>query len=333
MGGLTSVIISGDIISVSDSLFSHCSNMKTVSLPESVTSIGLNAFDSCSSLVAVTLSEGLSSIGEYAFQYCSSLTQMNLPSSLIYIGRSAFNHCSSLTEIDIPKGVTRINGYTFTSCSSLAIVTLPSTVTSIEDQAFVLCRSLTEIIIPEKVNDIKFAAFSGCDLLTRFTFMGDAPAVGIAAFESVGSGFTFYYLSGSSGFTSPTWSGHPSVMIDENQYPAASWLLTHHMDYDTGLNQDLNSDGVSLLMAYALNLNPNIRLTGDLPQVIVSGSSMNMTFYGLAQGVSYRVETSENLIDWDDSDVIRSNPDASGLVTAMADVEASNAFMRLVVIQ
>lgn len=48
--------------------------------------------------------------------------------------------------------------------------------------------------------------------------------------------------------------GYPSVEIDESEYPAASWLLQQDMWYDLNLQQDLNGDGVDLLMACALNL-------------------------------------------------------------------------------
>ena len=46
------------------------------------------------------------------------------------------------------------------------------------------------------------------------------------------------------------------MRIDERACPAAPWLVSHGLPYDTDLNQDLNGDGVTLLMAYALGLDP-----------------------------------------------------------------------------
>ena len=50
-------------------------------------------------------------------------------------------------------------------------------------------------------------------------------------------------------------------MINEAVYPAASWLLKINLPYDTSLQQDLDGDGVSLLLAYALNLDPRLNLS------------------------------------------------------------------------
>jgi hypothetical protein len=60
--------------------------------------------------------------------------------------------------------------------------------------------------------------------------------------------------------------GFPSVMIDPTTHPAGLWLLEHDLAHDADLQQYLNSDGVPLLMAYALNLDPNLNLSSSLPQ-------------------------------------------------------------------
>ncbi len=67
-------------------MFSSCSGLTSITIPNSVTSIGAYAFESCSSLSSITIGNGVTSIGDYAFRYCSSLTDVycyaeNVPST------------------------------------------------------------------------------------------------------------------------------------------------------------------------------------------------------------------------------------------------------------
>ena len=75
--------------------------IKTVSIPDSVTEIGDSAFYECSSLEKVSLGKGskLKTIGEYAFSSCVRLTSITLPKGLETIDRSAFDHCFRLVEV------------------------------------------------------------------------------------------------------------------------------------------------------------------------------------------------------------------------------------------
>lgn len=60
----------------------------------------------CSNLISVTIPESVNSIGEAAFAYCSSLTSVNIPASVNYIENWAFLECTDLTSVyymaDIP---------------------------------------------------------------------------------------------------------------------------------------------------------------------------------------------------------------------------------------
>lgn len=135
----------------------------------------------------------------------------------------------------------------------------------------------------------------------------------------------------STGFTSPTWGGYPAVEIDEATYPAASWLLGHGLDFDTDLNQGLNGDGVSLLMAYALNLDPHHGPRGSMPAVVAEETGMSITFYGVAPGVTYTGWTSTDLENWTTEGVTLSEPDADGVRTAFVERDGQQRFLRFTV--
>ena len=137
-----------------------------------VTSIGDEAFEDCSNLQSVTIPDSVTSIGDFAFRDCSNLTSITIPDNVTYSSVSAFSNCSNLTSVTIGNGVTSIGPEAFYGCDSLTSVTIPNSVTSIGDWAFFSCDSLTSITIPYGVTSIGDSAFSGCTGLADVYFEG-----------------------------------------------------------------------------------------------------------------------------------------------------------------
>ena len=150
--------------------FANKSNLKNITIGNSVTSIGYEAFQGCSSLTAIEIPGSVTSIGYSAFSGCSSLTAIEIPGSVTSIGYSAFSGCSSLTSISIPNSVTSIDEYTFYGCSGLTSITIPNSVISIGYYAFYGCSRLKSIEIPGSVSSISSTTFSGCSVLTSMVF-------------------------------------------------------------------------------------------------------------------------------------------------------------------
>ena len=162
-----SVIYNGKTYSVTSigyAAFRYCSDLTSVTIPNSVTEIGNEAFWNCSSLTSVTIGNSVTEIGSSAFYYCSSLTSVTIPNSVTSIGEKAFYYCSSLTSVTIGNSVTSIGNFAFYNCSSLTSVTIPNSVTEIGSSAFYNCSSLTSVTIPNSVTEIGNAAFSGTNL-------------------------------------------------------------------------------------------------------------------------------------------------------------------------
>ena len=130
-----------------------------------VTTIGDSAFSVCTNLTSITIPDSVTSICDYAFYGCTSLTNVTIPDSVTSIGNSTFIHCTGLTSVTIGNNVTSIGSNAFYDCSSLASVTIGNSVTSIDDSAFFGCKSLTRVTIPEGVTSIGNGAFSGCSNL------------------------------------------------------------------------------------------------------------------------------------------------------------------------
>ena len=125
----------------------------------SVTSIGSDAFWGCSDLTSVTIPNSVTSIGKEAFRGCSGLTSVTIPNSVTSIDYQTFQGCSGLTSVTIPNSVTSIGTYAFYGCSSLTSVTIPNNVTSIGGGAFYGCSGLTSVTIPNSVTGIYSRAF------------------------------------------------------------------------------------------------------------------------------------------------------------------------------
>ena len=174
-GNLKSVTIPNSVTSIGQYAFYECLNLTSVLIPNSVTSIGNSTFSGCSNLISVTI-PNVTSIGIGVFWRCSSLTSITIPNSVTSIGGGAFRDCSSLTSVIIPNSVTRIEKYAFEECRSLTNIEIPNSVTSIGGGVFRGCSSLTSIYIPNSVTSIEFCAFEECSNLTIYCKAAEKPS-------------------------------------------------------------------------------------------------------------------------------------------------------------
>ena len=148
------------VTSIGDMALTYCSNVTSITIPESVTSIGMDAFMYCSSLTSIIIPESVTDIGSYAFYECNRLADITLSKGLKTIAHGAFSGCSSLTSITLPENLTLIGGSAFSNCSSLTAVTIPKSIMSITESAFSGCSSLSDVYCyAEKVPSTNANAF------------------------------------------------------------------------------------------------------------------------------------------------------------------------------
>ena len=161
------------VTSIGYCAFIECTNLKEITIPDSVTSIGYGAFAYCVVLTSITVDKNNAnySSDEYGvlfnkdktelIQYPTgnSRTSYIIPDSVTSIGELAFYCCTSLTEITIPDSVKSIGDAAFGICTNLKEITISDSVTSIGAGAFVYCDSLTEVTIPANVTEIGANAF------------------------------------------------------------------------------------------------------------------------------------------------------------------------------
>lgn len=180
---LSSIALPDSVTEIERNAFFE-TGLRNIQLPEKLTLIGAYAFCNCKNLEQVQLPSQLKELGNGAFSSCENLTQIQLPAQLNKLGTDAFRNCTSLDKIDIPAGLTQIEPDTFCN-TGLTSVTLHEGLTKIEDGAFHDCLKLKKIRIPKSVTDI-----GGLALGIRYN-------MGNGAEEVIPGGFTVEGYTGS----------------------------------------------------------------------------------------------------------------------------------------
>ena len=225
----------------------YAGNSTTYAIPSEVegkkiTVIGYDAFNGCTELTSVTIPDSITRIESRAFYDCASLETIAIPASVTEIYWQAFYNCTSLKEVTIPKSVTYIkdeafgyyytdsweikkvdgfkinyvkntqghlyatkNGFSDETClttyehddGTLAIVeyagndeifVIPDEidgkkVTGIDNAAFSDCTKLTSVTIPDGVTEIDWQAFYGCTSLETVIIPESVTSIDGRAFD------------------------------------------------------------------------------------------------------------------------------------------------------
>ncbi len=154
------------VISIGKAAFNYCTELNSVTIPQSVITISERAFFYCSSLKSVSIPNGVIFIGDHAFEGCTNLSSVNIPTEITSIGIGVFSSCESLKNVTLPSKVTSIGGSAFSHCISLESIEFPDGVTNIERDAFYGCSGLEYVVIPNSLTSIGYMAFEGCSGLT-----------------------------------------------------------------------------------------------------------------------------------------------------------------------
>ena len=170
------------LTSIAANSFNGCSNLTTITIPESVTSINISAFADCVALKSVYLSEGLTSIRSTAFKGCTSLTTLVIPKSVSSIGSQAFAE-TGLSSVTILCN--EIGSNWFANITTLTNVVLSENITTIGNSAFKGCTGLTDFQFTN-VATIGSSAFEGCTGIKSLVFPASVTTIRNSAFKNSG---------------------------------------------------------------------------------------------------------------------------------------------------
>lgn len=157
---VTSITIPESVTTIRDSAFGK-TGITEIVIPASVTTMEISPFEYCESLTTVVMNASVSTLPQNCFYYCTALTDVTINSNITSLEPGVFNGCSSLVSVDLPDTLTAIPDNCFYCCSSLASVEIPETVISIGSSAFYGCSSLDHLELPEGLKTIGGSAFSG----------------------------------------------------------------------------------------------------------------------------------------------------------------------------
>ncbi len=143
------------VTTIRDMAFSGRNELKSITIPDSVTSIGGRAFDNCDGLASVCYTGDIAGWCEITFGDVMS-------NPTVYVDNLYINNALIAGELTIPDNVKEIKAYAFNNYDKLTSVTIPNSVTSIGYRAFYVCEGLTSVSIPDSITSIGESAFDGC---------------------------------------------------------------------------------------------------------------------------------------------------------------------------
>ena len=274
-----------DVICIDISAFEFCTDLVSISIPESVIKIGgRQVFQGCPSLSSITVASGNTVydsrnncnaiIETSSNKLIEGCTNTVIPNNVITIGEDAFNG-RSLTTITIPESVTTIEEQAFYGCSNLSSITIPSSVTTIGYAAFSECSNLpvvnniryadtylVEVVDPtqslyqikEGTRFIGDFAFSQSEL-SSISIPESVISIGIGAFADCPNLMSINIPEGVTNFGTGAFSGCPNLPVDNNIRYADTYLIEA---IDKSLTEYQIKDGTRIIGTSAFSYCPNL---------------------------------------------------------------------------
>ncbi|MBQ9677657.1 MAG: leucine-rich repeat domain-containing protein [Prevotella sp.] len=206
---VTDYVLGEGVSQIGDNAFYNCSQLKSVSLPKSLTTVFNNAFYGCTNLTDVTIAD----IGSW----CDVKFYSDKSNPLYFTKKFYVDGMGEITELVIPEGTEIIKSYAFYNCENFVSVSIPESMKEVERDAFSGCTNLnkvniksieswlniewtysslrnvkhlfyndgteiTSLTIPEGITEIKDHAFVNCIGLISVTLPYNFKSVGMDAF-------------------------------------------------------------------------------------------------------------------------------------------------------
>lgn len=145
------IVFDAPVTTIGAQAFYSKTDLKSITLPQSLTTIGDQAFRNCTALETISIPDSVMSVGAYAFRQCVALSKFegNLASSdgkCLIVGNSLAGFAQSgITTYSLPDGITGIDGYVFYQNTQIKSLTIPASVTQIGAHSFSMCSNLSEL--------------------------------------------------------------------------------------------------------------------------------------------------------------------------------------------
>lgn len=206
------------VTTLAENCFNGCTQLETVTIPDSVTTIYSYAFQGCSMLETIAIPQAVAKIEDFAFEGCLSLQEITVadgnetyyaedgilfkdgisrtlvrypqsktdtsyktPDKCGTISPWAFTDCRYLEKLEFTK-VSAIGADVCMNCTALQKVTICDDVPELIGAGFAYCSSLRSVKLPERLTQIGDRCFFGDAALSEINFPAKLESVGEQAF-------------------------------------------------------------------------------------------------------------------------------------------------------
>lgn len=135
------------VVAIGDYGLSNCPDLKSVTLPPTVSRVWNYAFDN-SGIETITIPPTVTTLGSNLFSNTPRLVTVNFPENCTQILNYDFYN-SAIQYINFPSSMMEIGSYAFEKCSNLKSITFPKSIKNIDEKAFWQCSNLTDITVED----------------------------------------------------------------------------------------------------------------------------------------------------------------------------------------
>ena len=311
-----------------ESAFSDCKNLKSLTIPNSVTQLGqiLTGISTIEYLELPMLGEGTYQMlvylfgsndytySKYSYYMPQSLKEVVLNGYINYISSYAFYGCEYIESITLPSSVTEIESNAFYNCKSLKNIKLDNVLT-IGDSAFYGCKSLDSIDL-SNTSSVGNEAFYGCSSIKNITFKNGSMSFGYQAFSNCSSltevnmlnttiESASYELFSFCENLETVYLPFDATTIYESMFANCTNLAELHFDYGsikTISSNAFKNTGIESFMfgPYLESIGDNAFYGSQIKSVDLSFVNLEIT---LGSGIFYRCENLEEVILGDFSSI------------------------------
>lgn len=138
-------------------------NLKSVTIPSSVTSMENSDWSSASAMEAVHISD-LEAWCKIVFDHPGNSYDYQNNTNPLYAANNLYLNGELITDLVIPESITTIENHTFRG-GSFKSITLHDNITELGIFAFADCDNIEEVSLPKSLKNIKYQAFYDCSSL------------------------------------------------------------------------------------------------------------------------------------------------------------------------
>lgn len=251
--------------------------------------IGKGVFEGCTDVESITIPETVFSIGSLAFADCTSLESIYIPASVGRIQSDSFRGCLSLRSIEVAADnevymsvnnclIQKDNGTLVLACAT-SVLPNDGSITTIDSYAFSGISELTSLVIPEGVTAVKANAIHDCRNLRSISLpstLTDIDRRFVSGGESIES---LKFPRGNS-----LYSGEGCCLIDKNTKTVLCGFSGSVIpDWVTAIGEEAFRGCTGLV---SINIPTSVRTIGEsafrectsLEKIKVEGSTLIMSY-------------------------------------------------------